>query len=95
MAISVYKVVHVACHSRVLIGLVSPGPYETNQLRWRCFSVKCSIFSGGSKMSGSGSTPTKPVPARPRRRSKPKEPSASDINCRISKHSSAVLRVDG
>ena len=28
-------------------------------------------------MSGSGSTPTKPVPA-PRRRSKPKEPSASD-----------------
>ena len=28
-------------------------------------------------MSGSGSTPTKPVPA-PRRGSKPKEPSAAD-----------------
>ena len=32
MAISVYKVVRVACHSRALIGLFSPGAYETNQL---------------------------------------------------------------
>ena len=30
MAIRVYKVVRVACHSRALIGLFSPGAYETN-----------------------------------------------------------------
>ena len=42
-------------------------------------------------MSESGSsTPTKPVPT-PRRGSKLKEPSASGLNCRISKHSSAIL----
>ena len=41
--------------------------------------MKCSIpvYSGGSKMSGSGSAPTKPVPA-PQRGRKLKEPSASD-----------------
>ena len=34
------------------------------------YIVKCSIYSGGSKISGSGSTTTKPVPA-PRRGGKP------------------------
>ena len=43
-------------------------------------------------MSGSGNTPTNPVPA-PRRRRKPKEP----VECAavVSKHSSAILRVTG
>ena len=45
-------------------------------------------------MSGSGSAPTKPVPA-PRRGRKLKEPSTSDIivECAavVSKHSSAIL----
>ena len=46
-------------------------------------------------MSESGSTTTKPVPA-PQRGRKPKEPSASE-ECAavVSKHSSAILRVDG
>ena len=39
------------------------------------YIVKCSIYSEGLKMSGSGSTTTKPVPA-PRRGRKPKEPRA-------------------
>ena len=42
--------------------------------------MKGSIYSGGSKLSGSGSTPTKPVASR--RGRKPKEPSAPD-NCRM------------
>ena len=41
------------------------------------YIVKCSIYSGGSKKSESGSTTTKPVPA-PRRGRKPKEPRALD-----------------
>ena len=39
--------------------------------------VKCSIYGGGSKMSESGSTTTKPVPT-PRRGRKPKESRALD-----------------
>ena len=38
--------------------------------------VKCSIYSGGSKMSGRGTAPTKPLASR--RGRKPKETSASD-----------------
>ena len=54
-----------------ILTLYSTAVFSVASLR------KCSMQSGGSKMSGSGSTPTKPVPA-PRRGSKPKEPSASD-----------------
>ena len=44
------------------------------------YIVTCSIYSGGSKISGRGTTSTKPVASR--RGRKPKETSALD-NCRM------------
>ena len=56
------------------------------------------VFTGRSKMSGSSSMVTKPVPD-PKRGRKPKEPSTSDVIVEfvafVSKQSSAILRVVG
>ena len=54
------------------------------------------VFSGRSKMSGCGSTPTKPIPASQRGR-KPSRALQIIVESAavVSKHSLASLRVDG
>ena len=58
--------------------------------------VKCSIYSGGSKMSGRGTMPTKPVASRRGRNQKRRVPRIiAECAAVASKHSLAILRVDG
>jgi len=65
---------------RVALGFESCGDCCIQKFQSSLYSVASGFFYGTSKIGGSGSTLTKPVPAF-RRGRKPKEPNTSD-NCR-------------